>query len=218
MIKHTFILYLLFILSQSVLGQTQIDKYISIKIPEKVQQFDTLSGNVSVSAHYSKNENDSYVILKESKVLKENEKNVLDKDLKSLKLKYAQIIASQIDAMSKNGFIFRDSAQIKINKFIGYKITYKDIASENMNAESKILYLNGSTYIITYSKVKSFSEANKNAFLNSLHIANPDEIKQIEDKSTTSNYLNIMFQYIFPLFILIGIVWYSRRKKRKTQM
>jgi hypothetical protein len=216
MIKHTFTIFLLFILSQSVLAQTQIDKYISIKIPEKVQQFDTISGNTAVTAHYSKNENDSYVILKESKVLKENEKNVLDEDLKSLKQKYHQIISSQIDAMSKNGFVFKDSTQVKINNFVGYNLVYNDLNSENKNAESKILYLNGSTYIITYSKVKNFSEANKNTFFNSLRITDSDELKQIEEKSTTSNYLNIMFQYILPLVILIGIVSYSRRRKKKN--
>lgn len=216
MIKHTLAFYLLFFLSNSVLAQTQIDKNISIKIPNKVQKLDTISNNTSVLAYYSKNENDSYIIMKESKVLRQNEKNILDKDLKSLKQKYAQIIASQIDAMSKNGFVFKDSTQVKINDLIGYNLIYYDLNSENKNAETKILYVNGSTYIITYSKVKKFSEMNKNAFFNSLRINNPDDLKQMEEKSTASNYLNIMFQYIFPLIILIGIISYSRRRKKKN--
>ncbi|PKB16574.1 hypothetical protein [Flavobacterium sp. 5] len=216
MIKYTFTLCLLFLLSQTILGQTQIDKNISIRIPEKVQKFDTISGNTSVLAYYSKNENDSYIILKESKISKENETDTLDKDLKSLKQKYDQIISSQIDAMSKNGFIFKDSTQIKINNFIGYNLIYKGIDSENKNAESNILYLNGSTYIISYSKVKNFSEINKNTFFNSLQINNSNSLKQIQEKSTVSTYLSFIIQYIFPLVFLIGIVFYFKRRTKKN--
>jgi hypothetical protein len=213
--KYIFTFYLLFLLSNCVLAQTQIDGTISIKIPEKVQQFDTISNNTSVLAFYSKNENESYVVLKESKVLRENEKNILDADLKSLQKKYHQIITSQIDAMSKNGFVFKDSIQFKTDNLIGYTLIYKDIDSENQNAESKILYLNGSTYIITYSKVKKYSELNKNTFFNSLHISNSDDLKQIEEQSTVSDYLIFIMKYILPIFVLIGVVIYFKRKKKK---
>ena len=214
MIKHIFTLYLLLFLSNSVLGQTQIDENISIKIPEKVQKFDTISANTSVLAYYSKNENDSYVVLKESKVLKENEKNILDENLKSLKQKYYQIIASQIDAMGKNGFVFKDSSQVKINDFIGYNLIYKGIDSQDESAVSKVLFLNGSTYIITYSKVKNYSEVNKNAFFNSLRITNSEELKQIQEEATVSTYLSFILKYVLPLALLIGVVFYFKRRKK----
>jgi hypothetical protein len=209
--KYTFTLFLLFIFSNCVLAQTKIDKNISIKIPEKVQKLDTISNNTSVLAYYSKNENDSYIIMKESKILRENEKNVLDEDLKSLQKKYDQIISSQIDAMSKNGFVFKDSTQVKINNLIGYNLIYKGIDSGNKSAESKVLYINGSTYIITYSKVKNFNEVNKNNFFNSLRITNSDELKQIDEETS----LSYMYKYVFLLVLLIGLVLYYKRRKKK---
>jgi hypothetical protein len=209
--KYTFTLFLLFIFSNCVLAQTKIDKNISIKIPEKVQKLDTISNNTSVLAYYSKNENDSYIIMKESKILRENEKNVLDEDLKSLQKKYDQIISSQIDAMSKNGFVFKDSTQVKINNLIGYNLIYKGIDSGNKSAESKVLYINGSTYIITYSKVKNFNEVNKNNFFNSLRITNSDELKQIDEETS----LSYMYKYVLLLVLLIGLVLYYKRRKKK---
>jgi hypothetical protein len=209
--KYTFTLFLLFIFSNCILAQTKIDKNISIKIPEKVQKLDTISNNTSVLAYYSKNENDSYIIMKESKILRENEKNVLDEDLKSLQKKYDQIISSQIDAMSKNGFVFKDSTQVKINNLIGYNLIYKGIDSGNKSAESKVLYINGSTYIITYSKVKNFNEVNKNNFFNSLRITNSDELKQIDEETS----LSYMYKYVFLLVLLIGLVLYYKRRKKK---
>jgi hypothetical protein len=209
--KYTFTLFLLFIFSNCVLAQTKIDKNISIKIPEKVQKLDTISNNTSVLAYYSKNENDSYIIMKESKNLRENEKNVLDEDLKSLQKKYDQIISSQIDAMSKNGFVFKDSTQVKINNLIGYNLIYKGIDSGNKSAESKVLYINGSTYIITYSKVKNFNEVNKNNFFNSLRITNSDELKQIDEETS----LSYMYKYVLLLVLLIGLVLYYKRRKKK---
>ena len=154
------------------------------------------------------------VVLKESKVLRENEKNILDADLKSLQKKYHQIISSQIDAMSKNGFVFKDSIQFKTDNLLGYTLIYKNIDSENQNAESKILYLNGSTYIITYSKVKKYSELNKNTFFNSLRITNSDKLKQIEEQSTVSDYLIFIMKYILPIFVLIGVVIYFKRRNQ----
>jgi hypothetical protein len=209
--KYTFTLFLLFIFSNCILAQTKIDKNISIKIPEKVQKLDTISNNTSVLAYYSKNENDSYIIMKESKILRENEKNVLDEDLKSLQKKYDQIISSQIDAMSKNGFVFKDSTQVKINNLIGYSLIYKGIDSGNKSAESKVLYINGSTYIITYSKVKNFNEVNKNNFFNSLRITNSDELKQIDEETS----LSYMYKYVLLLVLLIGLVLYYKRRKKK---
>lgn len=207
--KYIFLLYLLLFLSNCVLAQTQIDKNISIKIPETVQKLDTISNNTSVLAYYSKNENDSYIIMKESKILRENEKNVLDADLKSLQKKYHEIIASQIDAMSKNGFVFKDSIQIKINNFLGYKLIYNDIHSDKQNAESILLYLNGSTYVINYSKVKIFNEKHKNAFFDSLRIENVDTLQQIVDKPTTLTYL----KFILPIVFLIGVLFYLKKRK-----
>ena len=37
--------------------------------------------------------------------------------------------------------------------FIGYKISYQDLNSGNQNAESVIVFINGITYVATYSKV-----------------------------------------------------------------
>ena len=120
----------------------------------------------------------------------------------------------QIKAMRKKNFIFKDSTEIEINDFIGYKLTYQDEHSGNQNAESILLLINGINYIATYSKVNEFNEANKSNFLNSIKIDLTEKPKQI---STTEKFdlKKSLLKLLGSGLVLFGILYLRRKLKNK---
>ena len=110
-------------------------------------------------------------------------------------------------------FIFKDTTQIIINDFIGYKITYKDQQSGNQNAESILLLINGINFVATYSKVNQFNENNKNIFFNSIKIDTSNNPKQLaEPYDFKENLLELFFKVIFA----IGFFFLWKKYKKTT--
>jgi hypothetical protein len=211
--KNTLILLLILLFSISLFSQTKIDETIAIEMPGNVKKFDTIASNVSLTSYYSNNENDSYAVFRIAILSDGNELHNLPEDLKSLNKTYHQIMADQINSMSRKRFVFKDSLEIKIKNYIGYRLIYKDENSENQNAESIVLLLNGISYVITYSKVDSFNEKNKNKFLNSLRI---NKSKQIIDKPTFFDSFLSISKMIFYGILMIGLIILLRRKENRN--
>jgi len=93
--------------------------------------------------------------------------------------------------MRKKGFAFKDTTEIKIGKFIGYKLKYRDENSGIENAESIMIDINGVNYVTTYSQVSEFNLVHKNKFLNSIRInenANPIQISKSEKFNLKSSF------------------------------
>jgi len=148
------------LLSTSIFGQTKIDSIFSIEFPTEPERYEFSKKNEKGIAFYSNNENDSFIAMSMIKLDGESEfKNNLP-NLKTLKKAYDKMIKAQISAMRKKTFIFKDTTQIFINDFIGYKITYQDEYSGNQNAESILLLIDGINFVATYSKVNEFNENN----------------------------------------------------------
>lgn len=109
------------------------------------------------------------------------------------------MVEVQIKAMRKKKFIFKDSTEIKINNFIGYRITYRDENSGNQNAESILLLINGINFIATYSKISEFNNEKKSEFLNSIKIDKSNNPKQIvEPYDLKHNVGNKLKKMYFP--------------------
>tara|TARA_R110001592_G_scaffold334469_1_gene618828 strand:+ start:797 stop:1438 length:642 start_codon:yes stop_codon:yes gene_type:complete len=207
------IILLLLILSTSIYGQTKLDSIFSIEFPTEPEKYEFTEKNEKAISFYSNDENESFVAMSMIKLDGETEfKNNLP-NLKSLKKAYEKMIEVQIDAMRKKTFIFKDTAQIIINDFIGYKITYQDEHSGNQNAESILLLINGINFVATYSKVNEFNENNKNIFFNSIKIDTSKKPKQLaEPYDLKENLLELFFKLIFA----IGLFYLWRKYKKTT--
>ena len=152
---------LILLLSTSLFGQTKVDSIFSIQFPTKPEKYDFSEKKESGTAFYSNNEKDSFVVMR---LMTDNGETEFKKnlpDLKSLKKAYEKMVEVQIKAMREKKFIFKDSTEIKINNFIGYRITYQDENSGNQNAESILLLINGIHFIATYSKIGEFNNEKK---------------------------------------------------------
>ena len=204
---------LILLLSTSLFGQTKVDSIFFIFFPTKPEKYDFSEKKESGTAFYSNNEKDSFVVMR---LMTDNGETEFKKnlpDLKSLKKAYEKMVEVQIKAMREKKFIFKDSTEIKINNFIGYRITYQDENSGNQNAESILLLINGIHFIATYSKIGEFNNEKKSEFLNSIKIDTSNNPKQIvEPYDLKEKLLVLSLKGIF----LIGFFYLLRKYKKTT--
>ena len=203
---------LILLLSTSIFGQTKIDSIFSIQFPTNPERYDFSEKNEKGTAFYSNNENDSFVVMR---MIKDNGETEFEKNLpspKGLKIAYEKMISVQIKEMRKKTFVFKDSTEIKINGFTGYKLIYQDENSGNQNAESILLFINGINFIATYSKVNAFNKENKNKFFNSIKIDTSNNPKQVAESYDLKGGLIKLFLSVILTFGL----FYLWRKSKKT--
>ena len=202
---------LLLLISTSLFAQTKIDSIFSIEFPTTPEKLKISEGAEKEIVFYSNNENDSFVVMS---LINENGENDFEKNLPSpegLKSAYEKMIAAQIKAMRKKTFIFKDSTEIKIKGFRGYRLTYQDENSKKQIAESVLLLINGINFIATYSKVNEYNEENKNKFLNSITIDTSKEPKQVAEKyDLKGNLLELFFKGI----LVVGLFYLLRKYKK----
>ena len=202
---------LLLLISTSLFAQTKIDSIFSIEFPTTPEKLKISEGAEKGIVFYSNNENDSFVVMS---LINENGENDFEKNLPSpegLKSAYEKMIAAQIKAMRKKTFIFKDSTEIKIKGFRGYRLTYQDENSKKQIAESVLLLINGINFIATYSKVNEYNEENKNKFLNSITIDTSKEPKQVVEKyDLKGNLLELFFKGI----LVVGLFYLLRKYKK----
>jgi hypothetical protein len=204
---------LLLLISTSLFAQTKIDSIFSIEFPTTPEKLKISEGAEKEIVFYSNNENDSFVVMS---LINENGENDFEKNLPSpegLKSAYEKMIAVQIKAMRKKTFIFKDSTEIEIKGFRGYRLTYQDENSKKQIAESVLLLINGINFIATYSKVNEYNEENKNKFLNSITIDTSKEPKQVAEKyDLKGNLLELFFKGI----LVVGLFYLLRKYKKTT--
>jgi hypothetical protein len=184
-----------------------------VEFPNQVKKSDTIVTNVKVTSFEYNNDIDFFFFSRVSVVNNRNiEKNIIPKNSDELNRLYKSNIGSLVKRMEKKTFILSDTIKININKFVAYKLIFKDSISNSKNAESIILNLNGITYIALYSKINEFNEKRKTDFLSSLKIKDPDEQKQIE---SPYNYIYGFLKIILRIAIIAGIL-YILNKVRKN--
>ena len=204
---------LLLLLSTSIFGQTRIDSVFSIQFPSNPERYDFSEKNEKGTAFYSNNENDSFVAMRMIKIDGETELKKNFPNLKSLNKTYVEFVDIQINAMKKKNFIFKDSTKIKINDFIGYKITYQDEISGNQNAESILLLIDGINFVATYSKINEFNEKNKNKFFNSIKIDTSNDPKQVVESYDLKGGIIKLF---LSGILTVGLFYLWRKSKKTT--
>ena len=126
---------------------------------------------------------------------------------------YKAQIDSQIQSMQRKDFHFADTTAIKIDEFIGYKISYQDSLSKRQNAESINLFINGVFYIATYSKVNEYNIENKNRFFQSIKITNSKELKQFEEPF---NFKRNLLELLVSILTVIMVVYILKKLKKTT--
>lgn len=204
---------ILLLSSYQGLSQTKIDNNLSINFPSNPLKFNSIESNVSVNAHYLNSSDDSYIVLRMVLLVDGNESTSLASSEKVLNNVIYKNINGQISAMNKKGFSLKDSLQVKVNDYFGYKLIYIDPNSGTQNAESLLLFLNGISYVITYSKVGLYSEMNKEKFFDSLKINKSDSLKQIEDSKGSSS----LYSTLIAMVLVLGyIIWLSRINRNKS--
>jgi hypothetical protein len=202
------ILFFLVILSCPIFGRTNIDSIFSIQFPTNPERQDYEVENEKGTVFYFNSENESFFAMR---IIDTNVKYKIV-DLNDLKTLYENIITVQINAMKRKNFVFIDTTEIYIDGFIAYKISYQDLHSKNQNAESIVMFLNGITYVATYSKVKEFLIENKEKFLKSIKIDKSRELKQFEQPYDFKGKLLELF--ISVIFLLT--IFYLLKKYKKT--
>ena len=112
---------LILLISTSFFSQTKIDSIFSIEFPTKPEIFEFSEKKEKGIAFFSNNVRDSFVVMR---LVTENSETEFGKNLpnlKNLKKVYEKMVDVQIREMRKKNFIFKDTTEIKINDFIGWK-------------------------------------------------------------------------------------------------
>lgn len=159
-------------------GQTKVDDLVSIEFPGTVLRNDTTQYKPKVLKVYTKKGDELY-LLQRLAIYREEDLKRLPASAKQLDDFYKEILAGLIKGMERNGYLFRDSTQIKQGGFKAYSLTYEDLKSGKQCAESKVILLNKSIYSATYASREHFDFFNKDNFLSSLTIdmtKNPQQI------------------------------------------
>ena len=219
-ITFRYCLFILFIFySLFTFGQTPIDGNISIKFPGQVKTFEDVDSITSVKARlkalYFNSEKESYIVFKTTLLKDGQELTSLPADRAALADIYQHQIEGQIVPMRKKGFAFVDSTQIKVKGYVAYKLKYLDVKSGSQGAESLLLFLNGARYIITYSKVTTYNERNKDDFFNSLQIGDPKAIKQIANSDDGLSGFNFILTAVIVLSLFI---FFKRASKKQSPL
>lgn len=217
-LKHALLCTSLFF-TVELFGQEKIDENLSVNFPRKpeIQEFSENIGTTKarLKAFYLNTEQQSLVVLRTALLDGNVEDNKPASSTAELKEIYENDIKSQINAMNKKGFLFLDSSRISIQNNISYRLKYTLTNQKSPGAESIILFINGIRYVFTYSKVNTFSKEDKDNFLNSISIANPQNISQIEQ--TENNETN-WFSYGLYAVVLIGIlIYFIRASKNQSK-
>jgi hypothetical protein len=217
-ITFRYCLFISFIFHSLVtFGQTSIDGIISIKFPGQVKALEAVDSTAAVKARlkalYFNSEKESYIVFKTTLLKDGQELTSLPADIAGLADIYHHLIEGQIAPMRKKGFAFKDSVQIKVKGYVAYKLKYLDVKSGSQGAESILFFLNGVRYVITYSKVTTYSEKNKDDFFNSLQISDSKAIKQI---ANSDGGLSV-FNFILTAVIVIGLfIFFKRASKNQS--
>lgn len=218
-LKYTLLLILVSLTINSF-GQQKIDKNISVTFPQKpkIQDFseNIESAKAELRAFYLNTEKESFIVFRTVLIEEAKEVDKLPSSERELNEIYNNDIKSQINSMEKKGFIFSDSTKLNIENFKAYRLKYALVDSKEQGAESILLFLNGVRYVITYSKVSTFNENNKNQFLNSISISDQKTLLQVT--STTNNGF-VIFEYALYFIVAIGLFLYFRRaSKNKSEL
>jgi len=199
----------------SIFGQTEVDEYVSINIPGNVIKLDTIAQRLHVLNFHSENETETYLIQRIEIDSKESELNGLPYDLNSLKKTYQDIIRGQLKGMEKTDFSFKDSTEIKIDKFIGYKIRYNNSDTGMQNAESNILILNEYAYVAIYVNGTDFNDINKNKFLNSLKVNEANNPRQMIGNPSGFKVGYILGKLFFYGLLIFGVIFLIKKLRKK---
>ncbi|MFH6945941.1 hypothetical protein [Flavobacterium sp. FlaQc-50] len=218
--KRLFILILLF--PVFLLGQTKIDENISVKFLGKPEttEFNIENTNpenvkAKATAFYLNSKDDSYIAMRINAIIDGKPYNELSQSIIALKAVYKHILTEQLKSMAKKGMFLKDSSQIKIDNYLAYKLSFKGKNSEEENAESRILILNGITYIFIYSQVASYDKVKKDQFFKSIKINHSENLKQIEEPY---NYFNVIIRILGGVLFLYFIRKFLKKEKENNRI
>lgn len=211
--RHALI-YIILFLTTELFGQEKIDNNISVTFPEKpeTKEFSEKIGSskTNLKAFYLNTKEQSLIVLRTALLENNKETNKPASSAKELQEIYDNDINYQIKAMKNKGFIFSDSLKINIQNLEAYRLKYSLTDTKEPGSESVILFLDGIRYVFTYSKVKSFNQADKEKFLNSISINNIQNASQVEISHNSTNWLS----YGLYIVLTIGFIVYFRQASK----
>lgn len=196
-------------ISYPIFGQTMIDSIFSIQFPSNPEIHIAEDEKAEAIAFYLNSEKESFITMR----ITNGYSNQDLPSLRGLQILYEESIAAQIHAMERKRFEFRDTVGIWINELKGYRIIYQDSVSKRQNAESIILFINGITYVATYSKVNEFVIENKDRFLKSIII---DTTKNVKQFIKPYDFKRKIIELFISAIMLI-ILFYLWKKYKKLQ-
>lgn len=206
------IYFLLILFSVTIHGQTKIDKFVSVDIPGKVEKLDTIIKNVRIVNFISQSENETFMVQKTILDSTSNDLNSLPSDLVSLKKTYRGGIDGFFKSMKAANIVFEDSSQIKIDKYLGYKVSGK--SGEKKKVESIFLVLNEHIYLISYFNLVNFNENTKDHFLKSIKI--DSSLKPSQTLGNTPSYKQgYIIGKIICFLLLGGLIFFIAKKLKK---
>ncbi|WP_281634066.1 hypothetical protein [Flavobacterium luteolum] len=205
--------YFILLNSFTFFGQTKIDENILITFPSKPEIFEINEQSVKGKVYYVNSKEDSFFVMRLNVIPNDTLSEESPKDLNELKRNYKIKIAKQIKSMAKKGLFLKDSSEIKINSFFAYKLNFKGNNSDDEIGESRILFLNGTTYIFIYSKVGDYSKIKKEHFFESIKINDPENSKQT---SEPYNYFTAILSILGSVIFLYLITKFQKNEKKQN--
>jgi hypothetical protein len=194
-------------------AQTAIDNLLSLTFPGKVEKFENMADYMSAKGFYFNTELESFVVIRLSSL--DNISETSPTNNLPLDETYKQQIKALNKSMLKKSFLFKDSSKITLKNRVAYILKYNIINTDEIGAESILIFINGVHYIITYSKVSEFNEANKIKFFKSIEINEAHSTNQIEPNKR--NYFKIIKYSIYILLILALVIYQIKATKNKSK-
>ncbi len=184
-----------------------LDSLVSIKIPNKVFELDTIMEGAKMKQVYARVENSMFIA---QKSLYEKNYTFLPYDLETLKEQYDAITKD-----IKKGVPYKLVLKKLIEKknLKGCKLLFKD-SLDNPTYEIEFYLLNRHLYHFYYVNPKNFNKKEKAAFFNTISINTDKKISQFFEEPI-SHKIGYILGRILGYILLFGIGYFIFRIIRK---
>lgn len=187
----------------------ELDSIVSIDMPDKVYERDTINDYLKIHELFSFNNSVSYSVRKlHLKDALYNQYGIdLPKDRKSLKKYYQTIALASSELRHEENSLSRS---INYDDLEGYRFINNTSYSNPYN-EVQLFLINKDTYVFQYSNQNGLDSIQRNAFFNSITFNDEIDLKQLyPDKSS------IFFKrFIIILIVVLLLSTFLKLKNRR---
>lgn len=209
-----FVLFTYLAIAQNNKGRTYtFDSIVSLKVPEKFYETDTLIDGVKI--HQIRFKTKAYNFIAQRVLFQdESQKESLSRlpyDDASLIDEYSRVIAGM---KNKIPYTFKSKSLVEKEDFKGYNLKFANNI-DSIVYETEFYLLNKNLYTFYYASETQFDKQIKDSIFNSIKINTNQDISQFLGKPPKYRIGYVIATYFFLSLILVGLIIYMIKSYRK---